>query len=173
MRRLFPILALLAACRPSPPEAPDALVVRFYGAVIASRETGAPSGAALAAWRPMLSDTLHALLEAARARRDADAARAPDEKPAFAEGDLFSSLFEGPTAVTVSAVDSTPAAWRVTVLMRYAGATPEAQWTDTVQVIEEHGRRVIDDVAYGGTWDFASQGRLRRALASALAGTGE
>ncbi len=173
MRRLLPLLALLAACRPSPPEAPDALVTRFYGAVIASHETGAPSGAALASWRPMLSDTLRALLEAARAHRDADLARAPDEKPAFAEGDLFSSLFEGPTSVTVTAVDSAPAAWRVTVLMRYAGATPETQWTDTVQVIEEHGRRVIDDVAYGGTWDFASQGRLRRALASALGGAGE
>ncbi|MBK7348451.1 MAG: hypothetical protein IPJ95_10400 [Gemmatimonadetes bacterium] len=172
MHRLLPLLALLAACRPAPAEAPDALVSRFYGAVIASRETGAPTAAALAAWRPMLSDTLRSLLEAARAHRDADAARAPDEKPAFAEGDLFSSLFEGPTSVTVTAVDSAPGAWRVTVLMRYAGATPEAEWTDTVQVIEQHGRRVIDDVAYGGTWDFASQGRLRRALASALAGGG-
>ncbi len=173
MRRLLPLLALLSACQSSPPEAPDALVVRFYGAVIASRETGAPSAAALEAWRPMLSDTLHALLDAARARRDADVARAPDEKPAFAEGDLFSSLFEGPTSVTVLGVDSAPAAWRVTVLMRYAGATPESEWTDTVQVVAEHGRRVIDDVGYGGTWDFASQGRLRRALASALAGAGE
>ena len=172
MRRLLPLLALLAACRPAPAEPPDALVTRFYGAVIAARETGAPSAAALAAWRPMLSDTLHALLEAARALRAADEARAPDEKPAFAEGDLFSSLFEGPTSVTVASVDSADGAWRVTVRMRYAGATPETEWTDTVQVIEERGRRVIDDVAYGGTWDFASQGRLRRALATALAGGG-
>lgn len=172
MRRLLPLLVLLAACRPAPAEPPDALVTRFYGAVIAARETGAPSAAALAAWRPMLSDTLHALLEAARALRAADEARAPDEKPAFAEGDLFSSLFEGPTSVTVASVDSADGAWRVTVLMRYAGATPETEWTDTVQVIEERGRRVIDDVAYGGTWDFASQGRLRRALATALAGGG-
>ena len=147
MRRLLPLLVLLAACRPAPAEPPDALVTRFYGAVIAARETGAPSAAALAAWRPMLSDTLHALLEAARALRAADEARAPDEKPAFAEGDLFSSLFEGPTSVTVASVDSADGAWRVTVLMRYAGATPETEWTDTVQVIEERGRRVIDDVA--------------------------
>ena len=172
MRRLLPLLALLAACRPAPAEAPDTLVTRFYGAVIAARETGAPSAAALAAWRPMLSDTLHALLEAARALRAADEARAPDEKPAFAEGDLFSSLFEGPTSVTVTAVDSADGAWRVTVLMRYVGATPETEWTDTVLVLEERGRRVVDDVAYGGTWDFASQGRLRRALATALAGGG-
>jgi len=42
------------------------------------------------------SNTLRSLLVAARKRDESDAARAPDEKPSFAEGDLVSRLFEGP-----------------------------------------------------------------------------
>jgi len=52
--------------------------------------------------------------------------------------------------------------------MTYAGADPPVTWTDLVLVVREHGRFVIEDIVYGGNWDFANTGTLRSSLASAL-----
>ena len=158
-------LLAVAACR----SAPQAVVQQFYRAAIAGRVSGAPTTDQLATLAPYLSDTLHALLVAARKRNEADAARAPDEKPSFAEGDLFSSLFEGPNAVEVLA-DSVRGSSRVaTVRMTYNGATPAVTWIDHVVLVRGKRGYVIDDVEYGGQWDFASKGTLKSSLATALA----
>lgn len=137
---------------------------------IAGHVSGAPTKEQLTTLSPYLSDTLRALLVAARKRNEADVARAPDEKPSFAEGDLFSSMFEGPNAADVLA-DSTRGAGRVaTVRMTYTGAQPPITWVDHVMLTHQGGQWVIDDVVYGGTWDFASKGTLRGSLLAALTG---
>lgn len=167
---LVTALALAACNRPAPAatESPTHVVTEFYTARIASKLTGAPTPAELARIAPFLSDTLRALLAAADRQRDADMKRAPDEKPAFAEGDLFSSLFEGATAFRL-VEDSVGSAGHVPVRFTYADANDTTTWTDTVQVAREHDRYVIADVAYGGTWAFANGGRLRASLERALA----
>jgi hypothetical protein len=38
------------------------------------------------------------------------------------------------------------------------------EWTDTVRLVREDGAWRIDDVAYGGQWDFANTGTLRESL---------
>lgn len=167
---LLPLLALVACQRASNAAARD-VVQRFYAAVIANHVTGAPTDRQLATLSPHLSDTLRALLTAARRRSDADAVRAPNEKPVFAEGDLFSSLFEGPNAVEVVA-DSARGPFRVaTVRMTYSATAPVVTWVDRVVLAKERGRFVIDDVEYGGEWDFANKGTLRSTLTTALADT--
>ena len=97
------VIGVIGACTSASTDTATSVVEKFYATTIAQKVTGAPTAAQLAALSPLLSDTLRALLDAARRRNEADVARAPDEKPAFADGDLFSSLFEGP-----SAVDATP-----------------------------------------------------------------
>lgn len=160
-------LLIVGACQSAP--SAKTVVEQFYAAVIAGRVTGAPTAEQLASLTPYVSDTLRALLAAARQQHDADAARSPDEKPAFADGDLFSSLFEGPSAVEVVA-DSARGPQRVLVTrMTYGGAEPPVTWTDRVIVTTERDRPVIDDVEYGGQWGFASKGTLRTSLESALA----
>ena len=98
-------LAALAACAradsPAAPELPGRAVRAFYAERQRLGVAGAPNAEQLAALAPLVSDTLRALLDAARRLRDAESARAPEEKPPFVEGDLFSSLFEGPTAFAV------------------------------------------------------------------------
>jgi hypothetical protein len=170
LRRLAVVLLLVvAACRSAPAADAKAVVQQFYSATIAGKVSGAPTAQQLTTLAPYLSDTLHALLVAARKRNEADAARAPDEKPSFAEGDLFSSLFEGPNAVEVLA-DSARGSSRVaTVRMAYNGATPAVTWTDHVVLVRGKSGYVIDDVEYGGQWDFASKGTLKSSLATALA----
>ncbi|HUQ80769.1 MAG TPA: hypothetical protein VM076_06520 [Gemmatimonadaceae bacterium] len=170
MRLLGPLAVLVfVACTSSSPDTATAVVERFYASTIAQKVNGAPTSAQLAALAPYLSDTLRALLDAARRRSEADAARAPDEKPAFVEGDLFSSLFEGPNAVHVIA-DSARGDQRVaTVRMTATSANPPVTWTDRVVLTKSAGRFVIDDIEYGGSWDFANKGGLRASLVSGLA----
>lgn len=169
MQRLTLLLVALSACRSAGPGDASAVVENFYSATIASGATGAPTAETLARLRPYLSDTVAALLAAARARHDADFARAPDEKPAFTEGDLFSSLFEGPSEVKVLADSAAGPAHRVTAGMRHSGATPPVEWSDTVIVVAEHERLVIDDIRYGGKWELANTGSLRSSIVAALA----
>jgi hypothetical protein len=170
LRRLAVVYLLaVAACRSQPEADPKAVVQQFYSATIAGKVSGAPTTEQLATLAPYLSDTLHALLVAARKRNETDAARAPDEKPAFAEGDLFSSLFEGPNAVEVLADSARGAARVATVRMTHTGATPAVTWIDHVVLVRGKRGYVIDDVEYGGPWDFASKGTLKSSLATALA----
>ena len=169
-RRFLVLSALLVGCQ-SAPEQPSArtVVQEFYAAVIAQRVNGAPTAAQMTALTPYLSDTLRALLTAARQRSEADAARDPNEKPAFVDGDLFSSLFEGPNVVEVVADSAQGEHQIATVRMTSNTANPPVVWTDRVVLTKERGRFVIDDVEYAGTWDFANKGRLRESLVAGLA----
>lgn len=167
MRRAVRLIVVLAACHSAGAAEPATVVTRFYAAIQSARVTGAPDAAQLARLAPFLSDSLRTLLAAARQLHDADVARAPGEKPSFAEGDLFSSLFEGPTTVAVAADSVRGPTHRVTAQMSYAGGGPTA-WTDVVVLREQRGHWVIDDIEYGGHWDFAAAGTLRGQLSAAL-----
>ena len=165
------LLVSLAAigCQSAPAPNATSVVQQFYRTVIADSVSGAPTQKQLADVSPYLSDTLKSLLVAVRKRNDADVSRAPDEKPSFAEGDLFSSLFEGPNAAEVIADSARGPARVATVRMTYTGATPAVTWTDRVVLVLQNGHYVIDDIEYGGTWDFATKGTLKSTLGAALA----
>ena len=162
-------IAAAAGCGrpPATPEPPTRVVEQFHEVRLRSKLTGAPARDELTRLAPFLSDTLRALLAAARRLHDAELARAPDEKPAFAEGDLFSSLFEGPTSFRV-VTDSVSADGPVPVRFTYADGKDTTTWTDRVQVARRQGRYVVADVEYGGTWAFANGGSLRTSLEHAL-----
>jgi len=167
MVRLLPLIAFVG-CQSAPSATASAVAKQFYAATIAGRVSGAPTAEQLATLAPYVSDTLRTLLVAARKRNEADVARAPEEKPAFAEGDLFSSMFEGPNAVDVLADSARGPARVATVRMTYSGAQPAVTWIDHVVLTQQGGRWVVDDIEYGGTWGFASKGTLRSSLVAAL-----
>jgi hypothetical protein len=147
------------------------VVEKFYAQLRSAAVSGAPTPDQLSRLAPYLSDSLQKLLVEARRLHDADAARAPYDKPSFADGDLFSSLFEGPSSVTVEGDSTTGEIYRVLAHMRYERATPATSWTDTAIVGPEEGRMVIRDIHYGGNWDFALKGTLQAQLNGARAGT--
>ena len=164
-----------------PAAAPEQVVADLYTALAAQRPSGAPDDAQRAALAPLLSSELIGLLQRADAARTAARAAAPTEKPPFTDGDLFSSLFEGPTAHVVG--KAVPAAdapggrlgdLRVPVTLTHvsdpAGGGKGTTWTDTVLLREENGRFVVADIAFGGDWDFANKGGL---LSGLRAGLGE
>ena len=166
--RLLLLSLVLVACHSAPAATPASVVESFYAASIASGASGAPSAEDLAVLSPFLSDSLKSLLGAARRLYEAARVQAPEDKPPFADGSLFSSLFEGPTTVSVVGDTARGSTHAVTVRMTNTGAVPPVSWTDLVLVVQEHGRFVIEDIEYGGNWDFANKGTLRSSLASAL-----
>ena len=169
VRRLALLLALtLLGCTPAAGPSASDVVRQFYAATINGKVSGAPTAEQLATLSPFLSDTLRSLLAAARKRSEAEAVKSPDEKPSFVEGDLFSSLFEGPNAVEVSA-DSARGDQRIAaVKMTANAANPPVTWVDHAVLVRQGDRYVIDDIEYGGTWDFANKGTLRATLVSGI-----
>lgn len=164
----FAFSVMLAGCGQAARTEPAAPVHGLYGALIERRVTGAPSTEQLARISPHLSTELRTLLDSARAVREAEVATHPGEKPLLSEGDLFTSLFEGPTAF--DPLPGIPASdgHLVPVRFRDGRPSPPVEWTDTVVVIREAGTPVVADVRYGGTWDFANRGSLRTSLRLAL-----
>lgn len=167
--RLAVFALLLVACQ-DPEQTPSGVVDNFYHTTMSMGLSGAPTPGDMVGLSPYLSDSLREMLVAARRQHDADVARAPDEKPAFADGSLFSSLFEGPTSVSIEGDSTTDDGHFIRVSMRYsaAGDTAVTTWIDVVHVIMERGRFVIRDIEYRGDWDFANKGTLRAMLSGSV-----
>ncbi len=164
MRSYLILLPLALSCRPKPPVVPpvEGVAEQFYGTQFERPISGAPDSIQLARLRPFITDSLARLLHAARQRHDADLARAPEEKPSWAEGDIFTSLFEGPTAFYVTPAIRDGERAKVPVKFQYHSATDSTttEWSDTAIVVLEQGRPVVADVIFGGTWAFGQKGSL-------------
>ncbi|QWF15914.1 hypothetical protein [Lysobacter capsici] len=158
-----------ATAAPADPAATaEAAADAFYRAHAEFGSSGLPEGETLRHYRPLLSRRLLALIAEATGYRDAFAAAHPGDKPPYGDGDLFTSLFEGPTGYrlgkrTVLAPDRES----IEVELTYSEPrTPDTHWTDRALMLREDGQWKLDDIEYGGQWDFATRGRLSDALRS-------
>ncbi|WP_141233523.1 hypothetical protein ABU614_01560 [Lysobacter firmicutimachus] len=145
----------------------QAVAEAFYRVHVDIRSGGLPDGEAMQRYRPLLSKRLLGLIAGAARERDAAIAAHPDEKPPFVDGDLFSSLYEGPTgyrigARTVSGPDRE--SFEIELSYREPPSSEVSRWTDRALLLREDGQWKLDDIEYGGQWDFASRGRLSEAL---------
>ncbi|MEJ0027900.1 MAG: hypothetical protein WDN01_17890 [Rhizomicrobium sp.] len=167
-------LALALAAFAGPVLADDTAALRgaaegFYGVYQTFHPShGIPDAAGRARYRPFLSPRLDALLGDAGDAETRFAATNEDAPP-LVEGDIFSSLFEGATQVTVGACTATGPTGRCTASLSYAtpGQKP-TQWTDTVYLSNTPEGWRVDDIGYGGTWDFGNKGRLSQTLGQVL-----
>jgi hypothetical protein len=162
--------ALLCACVKTP-EAPDptpqGVVKGFYDWRIHSQMTGAPDAQQLAEMQPYISAELHELL--AKVRPEATDAKPAKKKKqrgkrAFAEGDLFSSIFDGPTTFKIDDVATQGADQFVPVTFTSAKQLPSINWVDRVKVINENGHYVVADIEYASHWEFGVRATLIDAL---------
>ncbi|QCR36585.1 lipoprotein [Nissabacter sp. SGAir0207] len=149
---------------------PDAVAQQFYDFRIQQRSNGVPDSATLAAYRPYLSQALYEALRHAYQDRRVDVAATPNEKPGVGDGDLFSSLFDGPTQVAVADASTIPnrdarnIPLRVNLVNQKPGAESATQWQDEILMVREGECWTVDDIRYLGPWEFASSGTLRQVL---------
>ncbi len=152
MRFVFTALLLLATFAHAA-ERPQDVVERFYTIHVAGRPSGLPDGKELEKLAPLFSERLHALIVNALKYRDAMMKEHPDDKPPYVDGDMFTSVFEGPRAFKILGVDGDK------VRVQFSDE-PNITWQDTILVKEENGHYVIDDILFGGLGDFNPPGRL-------------
>lgn len=139
----------------------------FYAGIMTDAASGLPSSESMLKLAPLMTSSLRAAVEKARVRQQAFIAVHPDEKPDFIEGSLFTSLFEGPSALesATAAVNGDDAVVDVGFVHAETGAET-FRWKDQALLRCEQGHWRLDDVRYGGDWDFASKGQLKQALES-------
>ena len=129
-----------------------------------SRGGGIPDAGARSRLDPLLTSRLGQSLAAAAAAQARFAAREKDSPPLI-EGDIFSSLFEGPTAwkVGVCRGDAKIACCSVSLHPSGLPARKPVSWTDTLVLGYENGWKV-DDVAYDANFAFGNTGTLNEML---------
>ncbi|MFN4290918.1 MAG: hypothetical protein ACK4E7_08600 [Permianibacter sp.] len=159
----------LAGCEQPPPPPAQPVASDFYQAYLSLSPGGVPDASARAKLAPLISAGLLQLLTEADAAEARYAAAQTEPQPPLAQGDLFSSLFEGATGVEVKACKEVAEAAACDVLLSYAPpGQPPAQWRDVLLLVwTEQGWRV-DDIEYGGDWPFGNKGSLRTNLQDVL-----
>jgi hypothetical protein len=160
----LPALYLFA---PIPARADDAMTAaanNFYAQSAGiSRGGGIPDAAGRAKLDPLLTSRLGKSLADAATAQARFMAKNKDSPPLI-EGDIFSSLFEGPTAWKVGACsgDAKSARCSVSLTHQDPGQKP-VSWTDTLVLADEGGWKV-DDVAYDANFAFGNTGTLNEML---------
>ena len=129
---------------------------------------GLPDLAAMNAYNAFLCPALSASLAEARAKQAAFIVAHPGDKPPLAEGDLFTSLFEGADSAKALDVVADGEGARVTVALARGVGPGATRWRDELVLQRDGGIWCVADVAYGGSWPFANKGRLGDMLRAAF-----
>jgi hypothetical protein len=169
LRKAAALAGLLLA---TPAFADDAMTTAangFYAVTVplAKKGGGIPDATARVQLQPLLTPRLNkALADAASAETRFSARNTVS--PPLIEGDIFSSLFEGPTAWKLGACvgDTRAARCGVTLTRQDTGQKP-AVWIDTLVLVNEGGWKV-DDIAYDANFAFGNTGTLNEMLKMTL-----
>ena len=166
MKHLAAAFLLLSAVVAQAQDMPQSAANAFYAATIAARPSsggGIPGAPARARLAPLLSQRLNGALASAASAEARFMARNKNSPPLI-EGDIFSSLFEGPTSFTLGACAGDAKLMRCAVALTHQekGQAPAA-WTDHVVLVKEGGWKV-DDIAYDAGFAFGNSGTLTGTL---------
>lgn len=164
------VAASLAACGETEQEA-DATraAATFYDIVLSERSGGVPEADMRARLRPVISPDLDSLLAQAAEAERRHTERTNNEEPPYLQGDIFSSLFEGATGYEISDCDEKNERLIECEVQLVHDAEEPVQWKDRVMLVAGSGNAwLVDDIAYGGDWDFAPKGNLKDMLRSVI-----
>ena len=145
-------------------QGPAAVAMDFLAMHQRFGNSGLPDRGSMNAYAAFLCPDLSNAIRAAQVRQEQFKASHPDEKPPLVEGDLFSSLFEGPEtfAVTDTRIDGGKA--QVDLAMTHGEGAGTTRWNDTYLFDMDDGIWCLSDVEYHGKWPFANKGSLSGTL---------
>ena len=139
---------------------------------------GIPDAKGRAKYAPYISQGLNALLMQADAAEDKFAAANKDSPPLI-EGDLFTSNFEGASAFKIGACSGDAKTGQCAVDLTYdPGKTNNPKdkpfhWTDTAYLVNTAQGWKLDDIGYGGNWDFGNKGKMSDTLKMTIRDAGD
>jgi hypothetical protein len=141
----------------------------FYSVTLGLARAGGsiPDATARVRLAPLLTPRLDKALSDAAAAEVRFKAKNRDAPPLI-EGDIFSSLFEGPTAFKVGICrgDDKTARCAIALTHQDPGQKP-ANWIDTLVLVNQGGWKV-DDIAYDANFAFGNTGTLGDMLKMAM-----
>ena len=181
MKHEVGFVALLLATGALPAVASDAqdaanVAAGFYQIHQQSSQDGTPDAKQRAKYAPYISRDLEKLLIDGNSA-ETRFAEANKNSPPMIEGDLFSPNFEGITSFQVGACTPKGASMQCRMQMHFAAAHPRPQdkpvdWTDSMTLVKAPEGWRVDDIAYGGNWDFGNHGTLKAILRDVIADAG-
>lgn len=166
----FASLVLATPAHAADSDAMSKIAAGFYAVYSTFHPSdGIPDAKGRAKYAPYLSEGLSALLTQASAAED-KFAKANKDTPPMVEGDLFTSNFEGATAYKIGACTGDTKAGHCAIQLTYdPGKTDNPKdkpfsWTDTAYLVNSASGWKIDDIAFGGNWDFGNKGKMSDTL---------
>jgi hypothetical protein len=168
---LAPLLALTLASGQTLAQTPGQtssteFAARFYRTYLKLKVRGLPDAEQYKALSPLLSSDLQRLFEAARIEQAKAIAEHPDEKPPWADGDLFTSLFEGATSFRLGRPKRRGEYTDVPVRLAYRGGGAVSRWEDTLVLIRTGDGWRVWDIKLNGDWQFKNGASLRGVLSA-------
>lgn len=165
MRRLAFATALLIATPALADDQADMAkaATSFYTTYKAVRPSGVPEAADRAKFAPFITPALETLLKKGE-EAEIKYAKANKDSPPMMEGDLFSSLFEGANAFSIGACSGDGKTGKCAANLSYTDPSGKSAWVDTVYLVKTASGWKVDDIGYGGTWDFGNKGRMTETL---------
>jgi hypothetical protein len=143
----------------------------FYGIYMTLHPSdGIPDARTRARFATVVSPALDRMFDEGAAAEARYAEATKNQSPPLVEGDLFTPNFEGATAFKIGACQTDAAGGgRCAVTLTYDDRKDKPLvWTDTVYLVRTAAGWRVDDIAYGGNWDFGNKGRLSDTLRSAI-----
>lgn len=142
----------------------------FYGVYMTLHPSdGIPDAETQTKFAPFVSPALDKLFVEGASVEERYAVATKHQSPPLVEGDLFTPNFEGATSFRVGACQSDAAVGHCSVTLTYDDRKDKPLvWTDTVYLVRTAAGWRVDDIAYGGTWDFGNKGRLTDTLRAAI-----
>ena len=169
----FAIVALAVASAAQAQTGTDALATAargFYNVYMTQHPSdGIPDAATRAKFAPYVSPVLDKLFQDADQAEEHYVVATKHQAPPLIEGDLFTPNFEGATSYKLGACELDKQGGHCAIMLAYDDRKDKPlSWTDTVYLVHTDAGWRVDDIAYGGTWDFGNKGRLTRTLNGAI-----
>ena len=154
---ILSVIALAGCSRVSGKEqvakTPESAVQQFYEWRLRNPSMALPTEEQLAQMKPYITDELYELLSQAQARAH-KASNKSSRKRTFVDGDLFSSVSDGPTSFISGEIENEKGDEHlIAVRLTSAQQLPAVHWIDHVKVIRQDERYVIADVQYVNHWN--------------------
>lgn len=145
---------------------PEAAAKAFYQVYARAHVMDIPDRKHQAVWKPVLSDNLLRLIALGDdgEKRWADKNKKEPSPPLY-EGDLFSSMVEGGAkfdgAECATNGDTSECTIALHVIDKNKDGKRETfRWHDKLYLVHSQAGWRVDDLEYGGTWEFKPKGRM-------------
>ena len=166
---LTTLLVLLLAPQPTAAQGPSSATQaanRFYRTYLKLKILGLPNSEQMKTLTPLITADLNDLFEAARMTQAKFIQEHPDEKPPWADGDLFTSLFEGAQSFKFGHPTANCDRVEIPVHLTYHQGGSTTRWSDVLVLVRDKNRWLVWDILLKGEWAFKSGDSLRKNLSS-------